>query len=230
MKQIVTQGIVLSRTDYQEADRILTVLTPDRGKLSIIAKGVRRPKSKLAGGIELFAVNELTYIDGRSNIKTLASARMAEHFGKIVTDINRTMLGYELLKRIHRITEDVVEPEYFHILRMALASLNDSSCSGEKTELWFIMQVLIVTGHAPNLRTDTVGEPLVVGGHYNYDYDANLFVPHDAGKFGADHIKLLRLAYASDSPQILRQVTGADETLAVAAEHVRLVLQATLRV
>ena len=45
--QIVTTGIVLARTDFREADRILTVLTPDNGKVRVIAKGVRLPRSKI---------------------------------------------------------------------------------------------------------------------------------------------------------------------------------------
>ena len=45
MKQIVTPAIVLSRMNYGEADRILHVITPKQGKISIVAKGVRRVKS-----------------------------------------------------------------------------------------------------------------------------------------------------------------------------------------
>ncbi|PID31842.1 DNA repair protein RecO [Candidatus Saccharibacteria bacterium] len=230
MKQVVTDAIVLSRTDYQEADRILTLLTPDHGKLSVIAKGVRRAKSKLAGGIELLAVNEITYIDGRSDIKTLRSARMRQYYDKIVTQLPRTMLAYDLLKRIHRVTEDDTEPEYYHILQASLAGLNNLGCDPDRTEAWSIVHLLMISGHTPNLRTDAAGEPLVAGQRYNYDFDASLFVPHDAGAFGADHLKLLRLAYASQSPQALCQVAGADVALADIAQHLRQVLQYTLRV
>lgn len=48
--QQVTDAIILTRTDYGEADRIITLLTPGHGKLRLIAKGVRRIRSKLAGG------------------------------------------------------------------------------------------------------------------------------------------------------------------------------------
>ena len=56
MNQLVTDGIVLSRVNYGEADRIIKLLTPEAGKLSLMARGVRKPKSKLAGGIELFSI------------------------------------------------------------------------------------------------------------------------------------------------------------------------------
>ena len=53
-----TDAIVLSRFDYGEADRILTLITPDGGKLKAIAKGIRRPTSRIGGSLEPFA--ELT--------------------------------------------------------------------------------------------------------------------------------------------------------------------------
>lgn len=71
MKTISTQAIVLKRSNYREADRILRVITPDRGKISLIAKAVRKPKSKLAGGIELFSVNEISYIEGKAIYRLL---------------------------------------------------------------------------------------------------------------------------------------------------------------
>ena len=58
-----TLAIVLRRTDFGEADRIVNLLTPS-GKVSAMARGVRKPKSKLAGGIEVFALNEVVLIEG----------------------------------------------------------------------------------------------------------------------------------------------------------------------
>ncbi|MDB5181251.1 MAG: repair protein RecO, partial [Candidatus Saccharibacteria bacterium] len=113
MKQITTTAIILSRTDFGEADRILTLLTPDHGKLRLIAKGVRRIKSKLAGGIELFSVSDIVYIKGRGDIGTLISTRLIRHYGKIVSDVTRTMLGYDLIKMLNKATEDEPEDDYF---------------------------------------------------------------------------------------------------------------------
>ena len=116
MNQQRTTAIVLTRVDYGEADRIVTVLTPDAGKLSLIAKGVRRVKSKLAGGIELFSTSEITYIPGRGSVSTLVSSRLVRHYGRIVQDIDRTMLGYELMKLLHKVTEDEPERDYYELL------------------------------------------------------------------------------------------------------------------
>ena len=116
MNQLTTQGIILSRTDFGEADKIITLLTPDHGKLRLMARGVRRAKSKLAGGVELFSVSDITYIKGRGEIGTLISARLITHYGRIVRDVTRTMLGYELIKQLNKVTEDEPEAEYFTLL------------------------------------------------------------------------------------------------------------------
>src|SRR5215467_6436426 len=102
MNQLNTSSIILARTDFGEADRILTLLTPDYGKLRLMAKGVRRVKSKLAGGIELFSVSDISLMRGRGDIGTLVSSRLVVHYRHIVEDIDRTMLGYELTRQLNR--------------------------------------------------------------------------------------------------------------------------------
>jgi DNA repair protein RecO (recombination protein O) len=61
-----TSGIVLSRFELGEADRVVTLLTPDDGKLKAIAKGVRRPGSRIGGAVEPFAELELVLVRGRT--------------------------------------------------------------------------------------------------------------------------------------------------------------------
>ena len=53
-----THAIVLRRTNYGESDRILSLLTPE-GKIAVLARGVRKEKSRLAGGIELFSTDDV---------------------------------------------------------------------------------------------------------------------------------------------------------------------------
>src|SRR3954465_15462830 len=65
-RRYVTDAIVLSRFDYGEADRILTVMTPGGGKLKAIAKGIRRPTSRIGGSLEPFAELRLALAHGRT--------------------------------------------------------------------------------------------------------------------------------------------------------------------
>lgn len=230
MKYIVTTGIVLARTDFGEADRILTILTADQGKIKLMAKGVRRLKSKLAGGIELFSVSQLTYIPGKRDIGTLASARLQTHFGKIVQDIDRTMYGYEVLKSINQITEDITGKDYFDLLSAALAALDNAAVKLEFIRLWLDMQLLKLTGHTPNLRTDLSGQALGEDKHYGLDVEDMNFVEQSEGIYGAGHIKLLRLAISIESPTTLLQVQGIEAVLADCLLLARSMRQQFLRI
>jgi len=68
------EGIVLRRIDYGEADRILTVLTRAHGKIGVIARGVRRPQSRLASRTDLFVRSHMQLAKGRGELDVLAQA------------------------------------------------------------------------------------------------------------------------------------------------------------
>ncbi|HLZ15158.1 MAG TPA: DNA repair protein RecO [Candidatus Saccharimonadales bacterium] len=217
MNQLVTTGIILARTDYGEADRILTLLTPEYGKLRLLAKGVRRVKSKLAGGIELFSVSELTFIRGRGEIGTLVSSRLKQHFSHIVQDLDRTMLGYELIRQLNKITEDEAEAEYFELLQQAFEALDDTGVPLELVSFWYAAQLLRLGGHTPNLQTDDTGVLLDDAQTYNFSPERMSFTPAPAskqGRFAANHIKFLRFAFAGNTPHTLARVRREEWFLA----------------
>lgn len=211
--QQVTTGIVLARTDYGEADRILTLLTPNAGKLRLMAKGVRRVKSKLAGGIELFSVTNVTYIRGRGDIDTLVSSRLVTHYGRIVENIDRTMLGYELIKQLSKATEDEPEPDYFHLLEQAFDALNDHAIPLELIQLWFAAQLLRLSGHTPNLQTEPDGSKLAADKTYEFSFDDSAFFSRRDAPYGSDAIKFLRLVFSGNPPAVLANVQGGSELI-----------------
>ncbi len=232
MQQLVTTGIILSRTDFGEADRIITLLTPDSGKLRLIAKGVKKPKSKLAGGIELFSVSNITYIQGRKDLGTLISARLLKHYGDIVKDIQRTMLGYDLIKRLNKATEDEPEEDYFDLLQQSFEALDDAGLDLGLVRLWFMMQLLRLGGHTPNLVADATGAKLVQGAGYHFSFDDVAFVPATStnqGQFTANHIKFLRLGFAGHQPKALAHVQGAPELAEQLTPLVQTMLQTYIR-
>ena len=212
--QQVTTGIVLTRTDYGEADRILTLLTPDQGKLRLMAKGVRRVKSKLAGGVELFSVSDLTFIRGRGDIGTLVSARLKTHYAHIVQDLDRTMLGYELMKQLNKVTEDEPETAYFHVLQETFEALNDRNIALDLIRVWFNAQLLRLDGHMPNLQTDPDGTKLEAGKTYEFSFDDSAFVARPDAPYKADAIKFLRLVFSDNTPHALSRVAGVVEITA----------------
>ncbi len=230
MNQLNTQAIILTRTNYGEADRILTLITPEHGKLTLMARGVRRVKSKLAGGVELFSVSNISFIRGRGEIGTLISTRLVQHYGRIVSDIGRTMLGYDLIKQLHRITEDQPEHEYFDLLVQLFTALDEPDLSLDIVRLWFAMQLVKLGGHAPNVRTSALGQALVAVGRYNFDVDAMTFVPHTSGRYQANNVKLLRLALSVSSPLKLANVQVSGDVLSSSEALAQIMLRTHLRI
>ena len=210
-----TQGIVLSRTNYEEAARIVTLITPDHGKLTLMARGVRKTKSKLAGGIELFSVSDISYIAGRGEVGTLTSARVSKHYGNITKDLDRTNTAYVAIRAINKNTQDQPEPAYFNLLHDTLAALDDLQIPPPLCDLWFRAQLLKLAGHSPNLRTDASGAALQPAKKYDFDFDAMAFKPNGrhALSFTSDHIKLLRLLFGAHQPTDLQKVQGTDKLL-----------------
>ncbi len=213
MRQIVTTGIVLTRTEFGEADRIVTFLTPDNGKVRVMARGVRKIKSRLAGGIELFSVSDITYAPGRGEIGTLISSRLITHYGKIVNDINRVQQGYDLIKLVNKTTEDDTDEAYFMLLKETLAALDDYDVSLDLTRLWLQAQLLNLGGQLPNLLTDTDGQKLTSDAEYEFDFDSMAFRLKPEGPYNADHIKAFRLLFSQNLPKRLTTVQGMIDQL-----------------
>jgi DNA repair protein RecO (recombination protein O) len=124
-----TEAIVLARIDYSEADRILTVFTPQRGKLRLIAKGVRRPTSRLGPHLEYFTRSQLmlakgrdldvvtgaetvdAYLPIRSNLDAFGHAsHMAELLNRLTEEAQENARAYDALSRSLRLLAEGVDP------------------------------------------------------------------------------------------------------------------------
>lgn len=212
MKPLRTKAIVLRRTNYGEADRIVNILTPDHGRLSVMAKGVRREKSKLAGGIELFAVSDVTLVSGKSELWTLTGAKMDTFFAHILSDYDRMQFGYEAIKQVSRATEQLDDSAFYELLQTTLESLNDTAIALDITVSWFWLQLAILLGTGLNLATDINGMKLVEDKNYVFDMENMAFVFHERGEYTTERIKLLRLL-SVQTPAVVAKVKGTAKLL-----------------
>jgi len=90
-----TQGFILEKSDLREADQLFDVYTEDFGKLRILGRAVRKIKSKLRSGAELFYLSEIEFIQGRS-YKTLTDAITIEKFKNTRKDLERLKVAYQI--------------------------------------------------------------------------------------------------------------------------------------
>lgn len=224
MKTERTRAIVLRRTNYGEADRIVQLLTP-LGRRAVMARGVRKEKSKLAGGIELFAVSDVVIGQGKGDLGVLTSARLVQFYRHILEDYDRLQFGYETIKRVAKASELVDEPDWYDVTVQVLAALDAKTVDVRLTRAWFYLRHADLLGHALGLQYDVDGEPLAAGALYRYDSSEKGLKAFSGGSISAAHIKLLRLL-ATKSLETLAQVGGIDdvidECLLLTREHASL--------
>ena len=201
-KDLRTQGIVLHRTNYGETDRILSILTPE-GKISVLAKAVRRPGSKLAGGVEMFCLSDIVIHQGRGKLSILTSAKMLTNYHNILSDLEKLEFASQILKSINRITNDVADPEHFQLLKQVLAGLNEGMTINI-VRLWFEINFRRLNGEEYNLYTDIHGDKLLPGVNYRWNINESAFEPCAEGPVGTNQIKLLRLMSTSPLAVVAR--------------------------
>lgn len=215
MRSESTLGIVLRRTDYGEADRIIQFCTP-LGKRSVMARGVRKPKSKLAGGIELLSESEIVLRKGKGALATLVQARMLAFHKHILADYDRLQFAYEALKHVARASEMADSEEWYEILQETLRGLDDNTTSLALVKAWFFVQYASVLGEELSLYRDIHGEKIAAGTQYSYDVSNQGLRPDERGEVGENHIKLLRVM--SQKPlRVVRMVGGVQDIVAVCA-------------
>lgn len=221
MKSLRTRAIVLRRTNYGEADRIVQLLTPT-GKKSVMAKSVRREKSRLAGGIELFAICDVVISEGKGDLGILTSARLVQFYNHIMQDYDRMQFAYTVIKHITKASEMVDEPDWYDVLAEVLMGLDTHSIPLPLIQTWFYLHYAALLGHELNLTRDNTGEKLSPEAHYRYDETEQGLRAINNGEIGPEHIKLLRLI-ATKPIKTLVQIGGIesilDDCLMVARRH-----------
>lgn len=213
MKTLRTHAIILRRVNYGEADRILHLITP-QGRLNVMARGVRREKSKLAGGIELFAVSDIVVGHGKGDLGVLTSARLIHFYRHILEDYDRIQFAYEALKEVGKASETLDEAAWYDTLLGVLQALNTREISLELIKVWFYLRYSALLGYELNVQRDITGEKLEAAERYRYDDTEKGYVKAQNGEIGAAHVKLLRLA-AVKPLETLAQVGGIEAFLPV---------------
>jgi len=207
-----TKAIILRRTNYGEADRILQIITPNDGRLSVMARSVRKEKSRLAGGIELFAICDIVVHIGKGEITTLTGAKLNKFFAQIMTDYNRLQFGYEVLKQIARASETIDEPDFYTLLEDCLGALDDLKIDLRIIQTWFYLRLADLLGSGLNAATDASGMKLVEDARYNFDTAEQIFTFHEDGRYDSRHIKLLRVMM-TNPPKIIAKIAGLGDII-----------------
>jgi len=199
-----TEAIVIKRVDFGEADKILTLYTPYMGKLRAVAKGVRRPTSKLGGHVELLTHSQMLLARGR-NLDIVTQSETRHSFIDLRGDLQRTGYACYVAELLDRLTADQVENQPVFALLLETLQRLDEGRGPEMAVHLFEMQLLGYLGYRPQLhrcvQCDAALGPTanffsaVAGGALCYDCGR---AQPTARALTVNGFKVLRLLQASD--------------------------------
>jgi DNA repair protein RecO (recombination protein O) len=148
-----TEAIVLRSLRYGEADRILHLYTRDRGRVSAMAKGVRRTRTRFGGRLEPFFRLNVVLYEGRSELLTVTSAETVAAHPRLRENalaLDAAARACDAVARLFETTDP--HPEVFHLLGNELALLDaDAAQATLSNQLAFRAKLLLAAGLAPQL-------------------------------------------------------------------------------
>ncbi len=157
-RAVKTEAVVLRSMRYGEADRILHLYTPHRGRVSAIAKGVRRARSRFGGRLEPFFRLHVELHEGRGQLLTVTGAQTVDGFARLRADARALDAAARACDAVGRLFETPEpHPAVFNLLCRKLALLDqrasplDDLARARETALAFRLKLLLAAGLAPQL-------------------------------------------------------------------------------
>ncbi len=146
-----TEAIIIKKTKLGEADRILTLYTPHLGKIQAVARGVRRPKSKLAGHLELLTYSLVSLARGR-NLDVITGSQTIKSFLPLKSDLWLTSCALYVTELVNQFTADHIENS--PLFQLMLETMEQLCQVGNKelTLRYFELHLLNEVGYRPQLQ------------------------------------------------------------------------------
>ena len=181
------EGVVLRTHKLGEADRIISVLTRNHGKVRAVAKGVRKTKSRFGARLEPPTHLQLQLYEGRGELHIVDQAETIDHFGVIRTDLERLTRAVSMLEAADQLgLEGEPNPALYQMLLGALRAL--AGHSGPLVLPAFFLKVLALEGFRPIVDTcvecgtedDLVAFDLEAGGMHCREHRLGVSISPDA--------------------------------------------------
>lgn len=205
-----TKSFVFKKNDRNETDRVFTVFAQDFGRLEIVAKAIRKITSKLKGGIDIFSLSEIEFIQGK-NSKTLTDASLIDKHSKVILSPDKL----EIARQISEVLDNAIkgqdkDEEVFNLLEETFLRLdsNESEIGAWKLEVvyyYFLWNLFSALGYRPEIdRCASCREKLNPYNIYFSNKDGGVICEKclssdaDARKINSDIVKILRLIVKKD--------------------------------
>jgi DNA repair protein RecO (recombination protein O) len=153
MAFLKTRGIVIKEVGVGEADKIITIFSRNRGRISALVKGGKRPKSKLSAGSQLMSYGEYVLYSGK-DMYSVNSCEVLEPFYEIRNDMVRLTYAAHFLDIVMEIIqENQASPKLLQLLLNSLFMLTKAEKIPELVSRIFELRALTTAGYAPHVRS-----------------------------------------------------------------------------
>lgn len=148
LRSYSSEGIILSRKNYSEADRILVCLSESFGKITLLAKGIRKIKSKKRGHLEIFSKIKFSAVHGKG-MDIMTEVQTLNDFSDIRINLHKVTLAYYFVEVINKIVHGEENKSLvFSLLSSALQELGQTT-ELKKMRMTFIYNLLTEMGYWP---------------------------------------------------------------------------------
>jgi len=148
MRHISFEGIVIKKSNFSEADKIVTIFTKEHGKISVLAKGLRRLTSKRSGTLDLFSHIKGSHVSGRGNLPTLTEVILINQHAAWKKYFGRISVAFRLAEVIDKLTADSQpHPQTYELFITQLSNISHLGKTWEKEiDIW-VMELLNSLGY-----------------------------------------------------------------------------------
>lgn len=193
-----TQGFFIKKADQGEANQLFTIYTEDFGRVEVLGRAIRKIKSKLRSGADLFYLSEVEFIQGKAQ-KTLTDALLIEKFPNIRDNLRKLVV----VQKIANVIEELVrgqekDPAVWELLNETFEKLEEDN--SEIVYYYFIWNFLSLSGYLPELSYCVRCREILAPGHFCFSFNEGGVVcnvcsskKNDLYKINSDLIKVLRL-------------------------------------
>ena len=199
-----TEAIVIKKTKLGEADSILTLYTPHLGKIQGFAKSLRKPKSKLAGHLELLTHSLVSLARGR-NLDTITGSQTINSFLPLKSDLWLTSCALYTTELVNQFTADHIEN--YPLFQLLLETMQQICQAGNKelTLRYFELHLLNEVGYRPQLQQ-------CVSCHLTLEPATNSFCPGAGGMLCPNCSPSQPLTYplSVNAQKVLRLLQSSD--------------------
>lgn len=158
MPSYTDEGVILRTVKLGEADRIITILTKNHGKIRAVARGVRRTKSRFGGRLEVFNRDKFLIFEGRGELQHINQAESIDAYGAhFITDYDAYIAANVMVESVDKLLDSASDlvgsdvREYYFLLIAALNSLARGQHSAHIIENSFLLRMLAIGGWYPRL-------------------------------------------------------------------------------